>query len=40
ESVAAYRPNPLDPACRAPSAQAGRVQGRREASRVARFLGL
>ncbi len=40
ESVAAYGPNPLDPACRVPSAEAGRVQGRREASRVARFLGL
>lgn len=40
ESLAAYGPNPLDPACRAPSAQAGRAQGRREASRVARFLGL
>lgn len=40
ESLAAYGPNPLDPACRAPSAQAGRTQGRREASRIARFLGL
>lgn len=40
ESLAAYGPNPLDPACRAPSAQAGRVQGRREADRVARFLQL
>ncbi len=40
ESLAAYGPNPLDPACRAPSAEAGRVQGRREAHRVARFLGL
>jgi NTE family protein len=40
ESVAAYGPNPLDPACRVPSAEAGRVQGRREAPRVARFLGL
>jgi len=29
ESVAAYGPNPLDPACRVPSAEAGRVQGRR-----------
>ena len=38
ESIAAYGPNPLDPACRAPSAEAGRAQGRREASRVARFL--
>ncbi|GAB3239740.1 patatin-like phospholipase family protein [Mycolicibacterium hippocampi] len=40
ESLAAYGPNPLDPACRAPSAQAGRAQGRREASRIARFLGV
>lgn len=40
ESLAAYGPNPLDPACRAPSAEAGRVQGRHEAHRVARFLGL
>lgn len=40
ESIAAYGPNPLDPACRVPSAQAGRAQGRREAHRVARFLGL
>lgn len=40
ESLAAFGPNPLDPACRAPSARAGRIQGRKEASRVARFLGL
>ncbi|PRC59337.1 patatin, partial [Mycobacterium sp. ITM-2017-0098] len=40
ESLAAYGPNPLDPACRAPAARAGRVQGRREARRVAEFLGL
>ncbi len=40
ESIAAYGPNPLDPACRVPSAEAGRAQGRREARRVARFLGL
>lgn len=39
ESLQAYGPNPLDPACRAPAAQAGRVQGRREAHRVAAFLG-
>jgi NTE family protein len=37
-SLAAFGPNPLDPACRIPSAIAGREQGRREASRVARFL--
>jgi NTE family protein len=37
-SLEAFGPNPLDPACRAPSAQAGRRQGRREAARVAAFL--
>lgn len=37
-SLAAFGPNPLDPACRIPSAHAGRDQGRREAARVARFL--
>lgn len=36
----AFGPNPLDPACRIPSARAGRAQGRREAARVAAFLGL
>jgi NTE family protein len=40
ESLAAFGRNPLDPACRVPSAQAGRGQGRREAARVAAFLGL
>lgn len=39
-SLDAFGPNSLDPACRLPSAEAGRVQGRREADRVARFLGL
>ncbi|BBZ30025.1 hypothetical protein MMAD_43200 [Mycolicibacterium madagascariense] len=39
-SLAAFGPNPLDPACRIPSANAGRDQGRREARRVARFLGV
>ena len=39
-SVIAFGPNPLDPACRIPSANAGREQGRRDAPRVARFLGL
>jgi NTE family protein len=39
ESLAAYGPNPLDPACREPAARAGRAQGRREARRVAEFLG-
>ncbi|MGB0969816.1 MAG: patatin-like phospholipase family protein [Mycobacterium sp.] len=40
ESLAAFGPNSLDPACRVPSAQAGRAQGRREAHRVATFLRL
>ena len=40
DSLAAFGPNPLDPACRAPSARAGRDQGRREARRVAEFLGV
>ncbi|AFM18822.1 putative esterase of the alpha-beta hydrolase superfamily [Mycolicibacterium chubuense NBB4] len=40
ESIAAFGPNPLDPACREPSARAGRAQGRREARRVAEFLDL
>ena len=38
-SIVAFGPNPLDPACRAPSANAGRAQGRREAPRIARLLG-
>ena len=38
DSLSAFGPNPLDPACRAPSAHAGRAQGRREARRVADFL--
>jgi NTE family protein len=38
-AVAAFGRNPLDPACRVPSARAGRAQGRCEAARVARFLG-
>jgi len=37
---AAFGPNPLDPACRMPSARAGRAQGRREAGRIAAALGL
>ena len=36
--VAAFGPNPLDPACREPSARAGRAQGRRVAAEVADFL--
>lgn len=39
-ALAAFGRNPLDPACRIPSALAGREQGRREAHRVAQFLGL
>ncbi|MCT7657284.1 patatin-like phospholipase family protein [Mycobacterium deserti] len=38
ESLAAFGTNPLDPACRAPSAQAGRAQGRRVAAEIAEFL--
>lgn len=37
-SVAAFGRNPLDPTCRAPSAAAGRDQGRRDAAEVAEFL--
>ncbi|ABM15463.1 patatin-like phospholipase family protein [Mycolicibacterium austroafricanum] len=40
ESLAAFGANPLDPACRAPAAQAGRAQGRREARKVAEFLSV
>ncbi len=40
ESLSAFGPNPLDPRCRPASAQAGRVQGRKEASAVAAFLGV
>jgi NTE family protein len=39
-SLAAFGPNPLDPACRIPSALAGRDQGRRQADAVTRFLGV
>jgi NTE family protein len=38
DSLRAYGPNPLDPACRPPSARAGREQGRRVAAEVAEFL--
>jgi NTE family protein len=38
ESLAAFGANPLDPACRAPSALAGREQGRRVAREIAEFL--
>ena len=37
-SLAAFGPNPLDPACRKPSALAGREQGRRVAAAIADFL--
>jgi NTE family protein len=40
DALAAFGRNPLDPACRIPSAHAGRAQGRREAARVAEFLGV
>jgi NTE family protein len=39
ESLAAFGPNPLDPACRKPSALAGREQGGRMAAAIADFLG-
>jgi NTE family protein len=39
ESLSAFGPNPLDPACRKPSALAGREQGRRVAADIADFLG-
>jgi NTE family protein len=38
-SLEAFGRNPLDPACRAPSARAGREQGKRVAGEVAEFLG-
>jgi NTE family protein len=38
DSLKAFGPNPLDPACREPSARAGRDQGRRVAAEVAEFL--
>ena len=38
DSLAAFGPNPLDPACREPSARAGRAQGRRIAGEIAEFL--
>ena len=40
DALEAFGPNPLDPACRIPSARAGRAAGRRHAARVARFLGV
>jgi NTE family protein len=38
DSLAAFGPNPLDPACREPSARAGRSQGQRVAAEVTAFL--
>ena len=38
DALSAFGPNPLDPACREPSARAGRAQGRRLAADVAEFL--
>jgi NTE family protein len=40
DSLTAFGPNALDPACRVGSAKAGREQGRREAAAIARFLGV
>lgn len=37
-ALQAFGANPLDPACRIPSAHAGREQGRRHAAAVAEFL--
>jgi NTE family protein len=39
-SLRAFGRNPLDPECRAPSAIAGREQGRRRAMELAAFLGV
>ncbi|MGV0745015.1 patatin-like phospholipase family protein [Mycolicibacterium sp. XJ870] len=39
DALAAFGANPLDPACRIPSARAGRAQGRRAAGEIAAFLG-
>lgn len=40
QSLAAFGADPLEPACRQPSALAGRAQGRRLAAEVAEFLGI
>ncbi len=40
DALAAFGPNPLDPACREPSARAGRAQGRRVAAEVGEFLAV
>jgi NTE family protein len=39
KSIAAFGRNPLDPACRKPSALAGREQGRRIAATITELLG-
>lgn len=39
-AVRAFGSNPLDPACRIPSARAGREQGRRHAAEIAEFVGI
>ena len=38
DALEAFGANPLDPACRVPSARAGRAQGRRVAAEIAAFL--
>jgi NTE family protein len=38
EALAAFGKDPLDPACRIPSAHAGRAQGRRVAADLAKFM--
>jgi NTE family protein len=38
QSLTAFGANPLDPACRVPSARAGREQGRRVAGDIAEFF--
>lgn len=38
DALRSFGGNPLDPACRLPSAQAGREQGRRQAGAIAQFL--
>jgi NTE family protein len=39
-SLKAFSPNPLDPACREPSATAGRAQGRGVGAEIAEFLAV
>jgi NTE family protein len=40
DALAAFGPNALDPACREPSARAGRAQGRGVAAKIAEFLAI